>query len=136
MDLASIVVLALKSKVHWEACVDKSALDAILLDNRLVSLKMAPGDKHPLAVLVDVGDKVVGQYQTINLRQHALWLLGWLIRPPNCILDVIKAVVPHTCPAHDITTVAVAFASIITIAAAAANVTALLLLPLRPPPPP
>jgi hypothetical protein len=53
---------------------------------------MVAGDKCPLAVLVDVGNEVVDQHPTILLRQHAFWLLGWLIRPPDCIPDVPEVV--------------------------------------------
>ncbi len=71
MDLTSVVVLEFKSKVHQEPCINKDTPNAILSDNRLVDLKMATGDKHSLAVLVDVGDKVVNQHPTIQLRRYA-----------------------------------------------------------------
>jgi hypothetical protein len=47
-----------------------------------------------------------------------------LIRPPDCIPDVVEAVAQHTHRALDITVVAFALAFAVTIAATAANVTA------------
>jgi hypothetical protein len=82
LNLATVVELALEGKVHQQACVHEGTPFAIPSDNCLVGLEMAAGDKCPLAVLVDVGDKIVDQHPTIPLQRHAVWLLGWLTRPP------------------------------------------------------
>jgi hypothetical protein len=57
----------LKGKVHQKACVNVGAPNAIPspLDDHLVSLNMVAGDKHPLAVLVVVGNEIVDQHPTI-----------------------------------------------------------------------
>ncbi len=67
LDLASIVGLVLKGEVHREACINVGAPNTIPSDDCLVDLKMAARDKRPLAVLVDVGDKVVNQHPMIPL---------------------------------------------------------------------
>jgi len=85
LNLTTIVGLALEGKVHCQACINEGALFAIPLDDGLAGLEMAAGDKCPLTVLVDVGDKIVDQHPMIPLQQHALWLLGWLTRPPASI---------------------------------------------------
>jgi hypothetical protein len=82
----------LESNVHWEACINEGAPNAILSDYHLVGLKMVADNKSPLAVLVDIGNNVITQHPTILLRRHAVWLLGWLIRPPDCIPDVVEVV--------------------------------------------
>jgi hypothetical protein len=45
LNLATVVGLALKGKVHWQACIHEGTPFAILLDNCLVGLEMAAGDK-------------------------------------------------------------------------------------------
>ena len=96
LNLATIVGFALEGKVHRQACIHEGTPFAIPSDNCLVGLEMAARDKCPLAVLVDVDDKIVDQHPTIPLRRHAIWLLGWLTRPPDGIPDVIEAVARHT----------------------------------------
>jgi len=49
MNLATVVGLALKGKVHRQACINKGAPFAIPSDDGLVGLEMAVGDKCPLA---------------------------------------------------------------------------------------
>ncbi len=75
LNLATVVRLALEGKVHRQACVNEGAPFAVPSDDGLVGLKIAAGDKCPLAVLVDVGDKIVDQHPTIPLRRHAVWLV-------------------------------------------------------------
>ena len=96
LNLATIVGFALEGKVHRQACIHEGTPFAIPSDNCLVGLEMAARDKCPLAVIIDVGDKIVDQHPMIPLRQHAVWLLGWLTRPPDGIPDVIKVVKRHT----------------------------------------
>jgi hypothetical protein len=43
-------------------------------------------------VLVDVGDKIVKRHPTMLLGKHSIWLLGWLLQPPDGISDFVKAV--------------------------------------------
>ena len=65
LNLANVVGLALKGKVHWQACVNEGAPFAIPSDDGLVGHEMAAEDKCPLAVLVDAGDKIVDQHPMI-----------------------------------------------------------------------
>ena len=95
LDLAAIVGLALKGKIHWEACVNKGAPNAMPLNDHLISLEMVARNKCPRTILINVGNEVIDQHPTVLLQQHAVWLLRCLTRPPDDIPYVVGAVARH-----------------------------------------